>query len=130
MLHVGVGVEFRTCGSILGLHIIREELHFFEHFAVLLMLLPVDDKRFSNAIVALSHECFLHLVLDVLHFHAILNVEMAEYLGDGTKVDRFVDRVECFEDCIHDLVERESFFRAVALSNGEVVHFHAFNSFI
>ena len=130
MLHVGVGVEFRACGSVLGLHIVREELHLVEHFPVLLMLLAVYNKRFCDAIVALSHECLLDLVLYVLHFHAILDVEMAENFGDGSKVDRFVDRIECFEDRIHDLVERESFFRAVTLGNGEVVHFHAFNSFI
>ena len=94
------------------------------------MLLTVDDKRFCYTIVALSHESFLDLVLDVLHFHAVLNVEMAEDFGDSSEIDRFIDRIECFEDRIHDLVERESFFRAVTLGNGEVVHFHAFNSFI
>ena len=130
MLHVGVGVEFRSGGSIFGLHIVREELHLFEHFTVFLVFLTIDDKRFCDTIVALFHERLLNLVLDVLHFHAILDVEMAEDLGYSTKIDRFVDRVKRFEDRVHNLVERESFFRAVTLGNGEVVHFHAFNSFI
>ena len=44
MLHIGVGIEFRAGGRILCLHIVGEELHLVEHFAVLLVLLPVDDK--------------------------------------------------------------------------------------
>ena len=53
---------------------------------------------------AFLHQGFLHLVLDVLHRDVIVDVQMAEDLGNGSQIGGFFHTVECLDDGIHDLV--------------------------
>ena len=91
VLHVGVGVVLRTRGGILCLHVVGEELHLLQRLAVLGVLLAVEHEALRHLVVALAHQCFLNLVLDVLHADALLNVEVAEDLRHYAEVHLFVN---------------------------------------
>ena len=66
MLHVGVGIEFRTFGCIGCLNIVHHEVQTTLRLAVLGVSLAIEDEGFGYLIVSLRHERHLHLVLDLL----------------------------------------------------------------
>ena len=124
VFHVGIGVVLRTGGRVDRLHVFREELHLLQRLAVLGVLLTVEDKRFGHAVVALAHQRFLHLILNILHGDVVVDVQVAENLRDSAQVRRLIDALERLDDGVHDLVEREAVFRAIPLRDGEVLDFH------
>ena len=123
---VGIGVKLGAGGGVLGNAVVRKELHLFKCLAVFGMLLAVDDEAFCYFVEAFFHQCRLHLVLDVLYFDVVLNVQIGEDFRHGSQVGRFVDTLKCLENGIHDLVEGEPFLRPVAFGNCEVLYFHCF----
>ena len=80
VLHIGVGVVLGTCGSIGSIAIVCKELQLFEHLAVFVVLLAVDDERLGNLVVAFLHQRGFHLVLNVLHLDVFMDVEMTDNL--------------------------------------------------
>ena len=72
----------------------------------------------------LFHQRLFHLVLNILHFDVILDVQMTDDLGNRAKVSGFVHTLERLHNCVHDFVQREAVFRAVSLRNGKITNFH------
>ena len=89
VLHVGVGVVLGAGGGVGRVAIVDEEAELVGRFAVVLMALTVEHESFCGLEVAFRHQCHLHLVLYVLHAHAVAE---AQVVGDGFQLFR-VERV-------------------------------------
>ena len=104
MLHVGVGIVLRTRGSVDRLHIVGKELQLGQRFTVLTMGLTVEHERLGHLVVAFAHQCFLHLILNVLHLDVVVHVEVAQNLRNGAQVSWDVYTFERFDNRVHNLV--------------------------
>ena len=91
VLHVGVGVILGARGRVGSLTIVDEELELVSHLAVLEMALAVEHKRFGSLVVLLLHKRHFHLVLDVLHAHAVAEAQVGHHGIDVGRVDRLID---------------------------------------
>ena len=89
VLYVGVGVVLGAGGGIGRVAIVDEEAELVGRFAVVLMALTVEHESFCGLEMAFRHQCHLHLVLYVLHAHAVAE---AQVVGDGFQLFR-VERV-------------------------------------
>ena len=124
MLYIGIGIELRPCGRIVGIHIIGEELHLLHSLTVFGVFLTVNDETFCHFKVSLTHQCLLNLILDIFNGDVVMDIKMRQDFGDGSEVGRLFHTVERLEDSVHNLVERELLSRSIALGNGEVLDFH------
>ena len=68
------------------------------------MLLTIQNERLGHLEETLTHQCFFHLVLDVLHLDVVVHVQVTENLRDCSQVSRFVDTLERLDDGVHDFV--------------------------
>ena len=124
VLHVCICVILRTCRRVHTLTVIRQELQLRQRLTVFRVLLAIQHERLRHLVVTLSHQRLFHLVLNILHLDVILNVQMAENLGDSPQVCRLVHTLERLHDRVHDLVQRETVLRPVSLRNGKITNFH------
>lgn len=124
VLYVGVGVVLGAGGGVGRVAIVDEEAEFVGRFAVVLMALAVEHESFCGLEMAFRHQCHLHLVLYVLHAHAVAE---AQVVGDGfqlLRVERVAGRGKGFENGTFDFVERERLCCAVALGDNKGVVTH------
>ena len=77
LLNVGISVKLATCGRILCVAIVDQEVKFLAHFAIFVMLLAVQNIRLGDGIILFSHQRNFHLVLDFFHADAFKNVDTA-----------------------------------------------------
>ena len=68
------------------------------------MLLTIKDERLCHLIETFAHQGYLHLVLNILHLDIILDIQVADNLGDSTQVSGFVNTLERLGDGVHNLV--------------------------
>ena len=81
LLHVGVGVVFAAGGGVACVAVVDEELHLVLHLTILIVLLAIEDISLGHLVIALGHQGSLHLVLDLLHGDAVVDVETAQDVG-------------------------------------------------
>ena len=72
VLHVSIGIELRTLGSIGSLHVVHHEIQTTLGLAILGVTLTIEDERFRYLIISLRHECNLYLVLDILNGQIVM----------------------------------------------------------
>ena len=123
VFHVGIGVKLRAGGCILCVAVVCKEAHLLQYLAVFGVLVAINDEAFSHVVVSFLHQSLFYLVLDVLYFYVVVNLNVRENFRNCAEVGGFAYAVECLYDGIHNFVERETVFRAVAFGDGEILHF-------
>ena len=91
VLHVGVGVELRTCCWVGGVAIVDEEAELVGRFAIVFVALAVNHKFLGGLEVLQAHEGHFNLVLDIFHAHAVAELELSDNLLQTIVVEGFVD---------------------------------------
>ena len=76
MLHIRVRIKFRSLRRIGSLHIVHHEIETTLRVAVLGVLMAIKHICFSHLIITLRHKRDLHLVLDILNAHDVMNPQM------------------------------------------------------
>ena len=90
------------------------------------MTLSIQHKRLRHTVVALLHECHLHLILYILDLYPLMDIQMTENLRYTSKIYLYIHRLECLDNSIHNLIQREAFYLSVTLGDSETFYFHCF----
>ena len=88
------------------------------------MALAVEHEGLGHLVVLFGHECHLHLILDVLHAHAVAETQTLHDAVDAVGIDVLALRSEGLDQRALDLFSREALGGAVALGNHEIVGAH------
>ena len=124
VLHVGVGVELRSRGGVVGVAVVGKETEFGGRFAVLAVLVAVHNECLGGFEMVLGHQCHLHLVLNVLHTHAVAEHKMIDYSLKFVSLEILAYSCAGLDDGALDFVETEGLGAAIALGDDEVLGAH------
>ena len=124
VLHVGIGVELRAGGRIGGIAVINEKAQLVGRFAVVLMALTVNHESLGGLEMTVGHEGHLHLILYVLHTHAVAKAQVVHNVLQRNAVHRFGHRGESLENGALYLFKRKSLCSPIALGDEKIVCAH------
>ena len=90
------------------------------------MAVAVDDKGLCRVVMFFFHQRHFHLVLNVLHVHAVAEVQMTHDALECFGVELIARSRTGLHDGIFDLIDAEWFFGTVALRDDEIFGAHCF----
>lgn len=121
VLHVGVGIEFRTLSRVGSLDIVHEELQTTLGLTILGMSLTIKHIRLGYLIVALGHQGHLDLVLDLLHTDAVMHTQARQDSTQGLLRSESTYCHKSLGNSVLDFVDGKQFLLAITFDN---VSFH------
>ena len=117
VLDVGVGVVLRARRGVRGVAVVGQEAQLLALLALLGVLLAVEHVALRHGEVALGHEGYLHLVLNLLDGHAVGDVHAAQHGREVVVRGVTPDRKEGLAHGPLDLLDGERLAFAVALDD-------------
>jgi hypothetical protein len=119
LLHIGVGVVFAAGGGIFGFAVVDEEIEAVASLAVLGVALAIEHVAFSHGKVSLSHERYLHLVLNFLHCHSVADAHTGKDNRQVIFCRKPANREKSLADGIFNLFYRERFTFTIAFHDND-----------
>ena len=110
VLHIGVGIELRPGGGVVGVAIVDEETEFLCRFAICCVAVAIDNKRLGGIVVPFFHERHFHLVLNVLHIHSVAEMQMRHDAIERFGIEGIVGGGTRFQNGVLDFIDAERFF--------------------